>query len=355
MARARLTRNWYWCFAAAWGLVPGVGLAQSGGVGAGGPDQPTPSPQPTHTPSKAPAEGERELERVRKDLQDAATRRAPILPVAEPTLAPASPQAGQAGMGRGRLVREGTVLVGQRGRVSANDRGELVIVFDPASEPGAGGDAATTQFPPMVLLPSQYAAQVARLRERSGGAVTVRVSGQVTAYHGRNFLLLNRPAEAVRAAPAPTPSASAAPAASPTGPAATPPGGDADRLMAELEQAASRAESAGPGGVRVERLPVAPDEAPSVGVREGTFLNGRRGRMLRTPSGGWSLVFDAAPDARGDAPVELMPCANLMAMEDLAMRGGEALSLVVSGPVYSQGGRSFLLPTMYVVQPRAAR
>jgi len=77
--------------------------------------------------------------------------------------------------------------------------------------------------------------------------------------------------------------------------------------------------------------------------------------MLRTPSGGWSLVFDAAPDARGDAPVELMPCANLMAMEDLAMRGGEGLSLVVSGPVYSQGGRSFLLPTMYVVQPRAAR
>ncbi|MBL8758340.1 MAG: hypothetical protein JNK35_07930 [Phycisphaerae bacterium] len=208
----------------------------------------------------------------------------------------------------------------------------------------------------MVLLPSQYAAQVARLRERSGGAVTVRVSGQVTAYHGRNFLLLNRPAEAVRAAP-PSPPPPPAPAA-PTAPAPAPPappGGDADRVMAELEQAATRAEGGGAAGVRTERLPAAPDEAPAVGVREGTFLNGRRGRMLRTPSGGWSLVFDAAPDARGDAPVELMPCANLMAMEDLAMRGGEGLSLVVSGPVYSQGGRSFLLPTMYVVQPRAAR
>jgi len=345
MARARLTRNWCWSLVAAGGLVPGVGLAQPGSGGGAG--------QPEPTPSKVPAEGDGELERVRKDLQDAATRRAPILPVAEPSLAPAAPQTG---IGRGRLVREGTMLVGQRGRVSGNDRGELVIVFEPGGEPGMSGEGASNRLPPMVLLPSQYAAQVARLRERSGGAVTVRVSGQVTAYHGRNFLLLNRPAEAVRAAP-PSPPPPPAPAA-PTAPAPAPPappGGDADRVMAELEQAATRAEGGGAAGVRTERLPAAPDEAPAVGVREGTFLNGRRGRMLRTPSGGWSLVFDAAPDARGDAPVELMPCANLMAMEDLAMRGGEGLSLVVSGPVYSQGGRSFLLPTMYVVQPRAAR
>jgi hypothetical protein len=77
--------------------------------------------------------------------------------------------------------------------------------------------------------------------------------------------------------------------------------------------------------------------------------------MVRTSAGGWSVVFDTAPGARGDAPLELMPCVNLMAMEDLALRGGEGLSLLVSGPVYSQSGRSFLLPTLYVVQPRTTR
>lgn len=69
---------------------------------------------------------------------------------------------------------------------------------------------------------------------------------------------------------------------------------------------------------------------------------------------GWTLAFDTDPQSPGDAPLHLLPCINLMSMEDLATRAGDSVSMAVSGQVYTFQGRSYLLPTMYVVQPRAA-
>ncbi len=321
----------------------------------------TPDPQPPSPPADAadqpglptpvaptPVTPNPEVDQIVKDLEQAATRRTPIGPTIPPSTR--SPTPGGSALAP-RLLREGTFLSNRRGRVSRNDRGESLITFD--------ADAQGRAEPPMMLHPTQNLASAQRLIERSDVPVTLIVSGQVFAYHGRNFLLLSRPAEVVRAATASTgapTSASpgaAAPGAGPAGPQAKPARvSEAERVMAELEQGAAgpgpRTETIRPETAREERITAA-------AVREGAFIASRRGRMVRSATGAWTFAFDTDPESKGDLPMTLLPCVNLMAMEEMAQRSGEALSLTVSGQVLSQNGRTYLLPTMYVVQPRTAK
>ncbi|MBC7835607.1 MAG: hypothetical protein H7Y88_10985, partial [Phycisphaerales bacterium] len=112
---------------------------------------------------------------------------------------------------------------------------------------------------------------------------------------------------------------------------------------------APKATTPGRVGVREAR----PGRRPKL-LAEGTFLPSRRGRMVRAPEGEWMYVFDA--DARGlsEAPMVLMPCQNLAAMERITAQRGEGATFTVSGQVFAYKGKNYLLPALYIVNRASA-
>ncbi len=184
------------------------------------------------------------------------------------------------------------------------------------------------------------------------------------------------PATTPPAAPAAKPNTPAAvPAAKPPAtPPSAPAADDPRKTMEQMKQKAPTGNPAGPapsttpapaGGGTSPAAPGSsvPAAAPSVPaatepaqggrlLREGTFLASRRGRVIKTTGGEWQFHFDTGPENKADAPMVLMPCLNLQAIEKLADRGSEALSFTVSGQVFVYKGRNYLLPTMYTVNRR---
>ncbi len=94
--------------------------------------------------------------------------------------------------------------------------------------------------------------------------------------------------------------------------------------------------------------------APGKLLREGTFLTSRRGRIIRSAAGDWLYTFDADASGQTDPSMVLMPCMNLMGMEKVAERHGEAATFNVSGQVFVYHGRNYLLPTVYQVNRPSA-
>jgi hypothetical protein len=141
----------------------------------------------------------------------------------------------------------------------------------------------------------------------------------------------------------------------PTTPPASAPaeGKSPDQIMKDLEEAAKR--TGGVPGINPpgagSGTPRGVTSAPAQGrlLREGTYLSSRTGRLTRAGNGEWLLTFDADKTGVADAPMVLMPCLNLMAMEKLVEKGGDAISFTVSGQVFVYKGRNHLLPSLYAV------
>lgn len=96
-------------------------------------------------------------------------------------------------------------------------------------------------------------------------------------------------------------------------------------------------------------LGVAPDQPQPELRREGEFIISRRGRLVRSPEGGFAVfVFaaDSAENATQDPPMILQPCRLLENMEDYVDRHGDHVTFVVSGQVHVYRGANYLLPTM---------
>lgn len=80
------------------------------------------------------------------------------------------------------VLAEGTVLSSRRGRlVRAAAEGELLLTFD--NDPDSPGAAS------MPLLPCKLLQQLEQAASVRGEEVEFRVTGRVTVYHGRNYLL----------------------------------------------------------------------------------------------------------------------------------------------------------------------
>lgn len=80
------------------------------------------------------------------------------------------------------LRADGSLLVRRRGRVLREPSGTLVFRFD------ADGDAGLRE-PPMTLLPCLLLERIEALVEWRGESLSYEMSGRVTAYDGRNYLL----------------------------------------------------------------------------------------------------------------------------------------------------------------------
>lgn len=81
--------------------------------------------------------------------------------------------------------------------------------------------------------------------------------------------------------------------------------------------------------------------------REGEFIVNRRGRIVRSPSGGHSLfVFEADGQQASEAPMLLLPCQLTQSREDMVQERSDRTVFIVSGQVFVYRGTNYLLPTM---------
>lgn len=78
------------------------------------------------------------------------------------------------------LAREGTIILARRGKVSREASGAWQFVFD--------ADASGRADPPLILLPCLLLERIEDLAQRRGIATPMLISGEVTAFEGRNYL-----------------------------------------------------------------------------------------------------------------------------------------------------------------------
>lgn len=256
---------------------------------------------------------------------------------------------------------EGTFLLTKRGVVVQSDTGEYVFV--PGKEgPADAGRApvdTTLTYAPLVLMPSQRAAQLTARVTSPAEAVPVSISGQVFSYRSRHYLLLSMfnfestesiPSAASNSKPQTERSRATAETS-------------ADDLMGDLEKRTGTARALAPTEATSALMPGASAPAPKAvaGVEriasslrpEGTVLTGKRGRIVR--SGGdraISIAIDNDPDSPSSTPMPLLPCRLLESLESLVGARGDSILIRFSGRVTVFQGRNYILPTMYqVIRP----
>ena len=81
------------------------------------------------------------------------------------------------------LKREGDLITDRVGRLQSTGAG-WQFYFE--------SDGRALKDPPMALLPNSVLAQMEAAAERSGRDLRFRVTGMITTYHGRNFLLVEK-------------------------------------------------------------------------------------------------------------------------------------------------------------------
>jgi hypothetical protein len=84
------------------------------------------------------------------------------------------------------VAREGTLLLDRVGRLTPSSDGSnrFELTLD--------ADGGTLADPPMILLPNRKLMQLEDRLQSSYRDLKLRISGEVTEYRGRNYLLLQR-------------------------------------------------------------------------------------------------------------------------------------------------------------------
>lgn len=82
------------------------------------------------------------------------------------------------------VLREGTYVVDRTGRIKTNSDGQTVFLFD--------ADGKTLRDPPMILLPNLLLMSIQTAASNSSRDLHFRITGMVTEYKGRNYILLDK-------------------------------------------------------------------------------------------------------------------------------------------------------------------
>jgi hypothetical protein len=311
-----------------------------------------------------------------------AKKPSPSLPTAPARPAQIVPAAGdQIGAPAGGRFGEGKFVLRRRGVLVPAPTGEWVFAFLPRAD--------GVKDRPVVLLPNSTLDRLEQslgikddgsgMPDRSAVASkVVTLTGQIFFYAGREYLLAGAfSIGAVEEAPAPEPvkpaaSSESAPAASdqpaPTPDAVASAAGDSgvEALIQDLEArrgpTGRRAITSAPAPEPAAKPSTAPAAegtpapapeagAPSTGgpTREGVVLTAARGRLVRLGGGELAFAADNDQNSRTRGPMVLLPCKSLTRLEELAMARGDALAIELSGRVTSYKGRSFVLPTSFLI------
>lgn len=308
-----------------WGVVLTIGCAAC--LDARG--QQAPDPRPSHDPAlHQPGTDQKLLDQQKRTLDET-----PVAPVpAKPGqyTPPSVPRVEVAGVdfAKKRAIAEGTFVVRRPGRLIRSGAGDSVFVPTSIGE----GD------PPMILQPCRMLSVVRAAVEVSPEAI-VTISGQVTVYRGRHYLL---PTAFELGVPAPIP-----------GPAPSPseqPDPTVDELIRGLES-----DPASPRGIPMEPpMSAEPSSTTQATLPEGTLITNRRARLVRSArqEGRLAAMFDNDPDSPGEPPMILLPCRALESLEGVAAWRGENTPFRLSGRVFAFEGRNYCLPTLVrVIRP----
>lgn len=238
------------------------------------------------------------------------------------------------------LLREGSQLIDVTGAMARDDVGNWVFHVPPTTDQAP---ALTLILLPCVTLADMEAA----LDAVGEHPVRFELTGEVFAFHSRNFLLPTTAPRLVDATRLDSPPAQTDSDAD-GGEAAEDDEGQAGDRAEQIMQALVR--DTGPiartGG---STLPVRVEETDSKLLREDTLLVNRRGRLTRDGGGVWRVVFDADAEGLSDPPMRLLPCLLLERMSAYALRAGRNAPVLISGKVTVYRGHNFLLPTLYRV------
>lgn len=83
------------------------------------------------------------------------------------------------------VIREGSYIVDRTGRLTKSADGQSVeFAFD--------SDGTAQQDPPMVILPNLKLMQMEQASENSSRELLFRITGMVTEYRGRNYVLIEK-------------------------------------------------------------------------------------------------------------------------------------------------------------------
>jgi hypothetical protein len=225
--------------------------------------------------------------------------------------------------------------------------GGWLYVFD--------ADAQGEAEPAMVLLPCLRLMEMERLVSAKQETVTFQISGQVTAYQGRNYLLVTYFTTLASEELRPAPAAPATEHAAPGAPASKDPSVREliDRAKPDDRRTASKSGAPAPKGGAAPGAPGEPAAENGRMLREGLTVASRRGRIQRGVGGAWVFMPDngAGKTDSADPAMILQPCLNLERIEKLIGDRGDRITLSVSGQVFAYQSRNYLLPTVYRVEP----
>jgi hypothetical protein len=205
-----------------------------------------------------------------------------------------------------------------------------------------------TEMGPMLLLPNQELERFVTYTLGSDRRASVRLTGQIFVYDGRNYVL---PTAFRAVGPAPDVSEHIENEGTPR-PALVEDDPDVAELMRELERRP-------PPTGRLDReiddpTGIGEDDPPS--VIDGDYLAAKRGRILRAPRGAWVFRVDnddTSTDGRGGIAYTLLPNLMLERLEVIALRSGDGVSGMMSGRVYQYQDEVFLLPTLFQEERRS--
>lgn len=301
----------------------------SAAVGQDAPRAPVPPPSPETVA--------RELERQRPKAQ-------PI----QPSTVPESTDQGPAG---GRLNRDNNSLLwpedyflsGRRGWL----RGQGLTEFAFAADDEGHTDE------PIEILRNTKLRQMQAFLESAGYEVEFTLTGRVTEYYGKNYILVRSVAMLRR------PASDAQPTTPPAVPAASrPPGaeGDGGSILDQLERDSQPVEPL-PQAVADDRPRPSPTTSPSVAPvgrseqswPEDTRLANLVGRLVREAEG-WSFAFESDSDRPAEQAVRLLPNLALQRMEQLSDGATQRVVFIVSADTTVYAKRNYLLVRRFAVR-----
>jgi hypothetical protein len=250
------------------------------------------------------------------------------------------------------LLRDGSHLLHARGRVE-HDAKRRAWLFHMAPH-----DSAAPHHK-LRILPSRFLGEVQQIVEASAAAsgretgtmaIGFELTGQVFAYRERNYLLVTHPPRVLGevATSVESGTESDSEEAGRSIPAADEPRNplSAEALLREMDRAggpvhrAPAGQGGQPTGQRTRHV------AP---VPEGTMIVYRRGRIVRDAGGALAFIFEADVTGLADPPLTLLPCLLLQRIEYYADRAGSTAPVLLSGRVYANEGRSYLLPSVFQI------
>lgn len=356
---------------------------------------PAPAPTPPTTPSPTPSQDPsltdpsvddqlNDLDRqrmnpngVRPVAPTPAQSAAPSVPApTTPTNGPEAPVDPNQVVPQADFFPEGALLVNRTGRVIVTPRGDGIFVPAAPTNTADPNGTAPANTAPVVLIPSQRAARlIASVRARKNDAA-VTISGQSYVYRERPHMLVT--SFTMNDEPAPsqsiTPNTPTNTTPTNTQPAAPTQTTNKDPRVEELLQdlestrpvprqldpnapatrnpAATTNPNTNPdtNSTSTSQDPNAPTNTTTAStIAEGTIITSRRGRLVRLASedGRYAFAMDNDPDSPATAPMVIVPCRALQALESLAQSRGEGLQVRMTGRILVADGKNYILPTMF--------